>query len=308
MRSNLFTRCSRFLLALIATFALATPGLADTDPQPSDQPADAVKVPADVVKVKEAKPTPVAQPVVASEVEFFEAMNSGDLKVKFIAKNDHEARLILTNQTSKPLKVKLPEAFVGVPVLAQFGGGGGGRGGRGGGGLVAAEAEAEAEEDLVVEVEVATKASAEDLVVAVAEAAVVVVVSSAFQPKKSPRSMYLSSASSMASPILRRVTTTRSALSRALLIAQAVVELLKAFGRGELQHNAAQAATWNLNNDMSWQELGAKLTGTRRQFNRSPYFNRFELQAAVAYSKEAMRRGAKAEKEEANSPGYDVEK
>ncbi len=302
MRSNLFTRCSRFLLALIATFALATPGLADTDPQPSDQPADAVKVPADVVKVKEAKPTPVAQPVVASEVEFFEAMNSGDLKVKFIAKNDHEARLILTNQTSKPLKVKLPEAFVGVPVLAQFGGGGGGRGGRGGGGFggggggcgggggggnqgvgggfgggggrgggggggvfsIPAEK--------------------------VAKINVPVLCLEHGKSDPSSSNNY-------------EIRPVESFVNR-----PAVVELLKAFGRGELQHNAAQAATWNLNNDMSWQELGAKLTGTRRQFNRSPYFNRFELQAAVAYSKEAMRRGAKAEKEEANSPGYDVEK
>ena len=301
MRSNLFTRCSRFLLALIATFALATPGLADTDPQPSDQPADAVKVPADVVKVKEAKPTPVAQPVVASEVEFFEAMNSGDLKVKFIAKNDHEARLILTNQTSKPLKVKLPEAFVGVPVLAQFGGGGGGRGGGGfggggggggfgggggggnqgvgggfgggggrggggGGGVFSIPAEK------------------------VAKINVPVLCLEHGKSDPSSSNNY-------------EIRPVESFVNR-----PAVVELLKAFGRGELQHNAAQAATWNLNNDMSWQELGAKLTGTRRQFNRSPYFNRFELQAAVAYSKEAMRRGAKAEKEEANSPGYDVEK
>jgi hypothetical protein len=69
-----------------------------------------------------------------------------------------------------------------------------------------------------------------------------------------------------------------------------VVHLLKAFGRGELQHAAAQAATWHLNNDMSWPALDAKRKGTRRSFNRPRYFSRNELQAAVAYATEARRR------------------
>ena len=38
----------------------------------------------------------------------------------------------------------------------------------------------------------------------------------------------------------------------------AVVELLKAFGHGDLDHQAAQAAAWHLNNDMSWDELAAQ--------------------------------------------------
>lgn len=71
-----------------------------------------------------------------------------------------------------------------------------------------------------------------------------------------------------------------------------VVELLKAFGRGELNTNAAQAAVWHLNNDLSWQELASKLTGTRRNIVRHPYFSRGELQAALAYSQEARRRVA----------------
>ena len=69
----------------------------------------------------------------------------------------------------------------------------------------------------------------------------------------------------------------------------AVIELLKAFGRGELQHGAAQAATWHLNNDMSWNELASKLQGTRRSLSRPPYFNRAEIQAGAAYAYEAHR-------------------
>ena len=69
----------------------------------------------------------------------------------------------------------------------------------------------------------------------------------------------------------------------------AVIELLKAFGRGQLQHGAAQAATWHLNNDMSWNELAAKLQGTRRSPSRPPYFSREEIHAGIAYASEAHR-------------------
>jgi hypothetical protein len=69
----------------------------------------------------------------------------------------------------------------------------------------------------------------------------------------------------------------------------AVVELLKAFGRGELKHGAAQAAAWHLNNDLSWQQLAAKLQGTKRSFKRPPYFSADEIRTGMAYATEATR-------------------
>lgn len=64
-----------------------------------------------------------AQPGDAT-VELFAAKAAGDLKVKFVPKDDTVGRLIIENQTKRPLNVRLPEAFAGVPVLAQpFGGG-----------------------------------------------------------------------------------------------------------------------------------------------------------------------------------------
>jgi hypothetical protein len=65
----------------------------------------------------------------------FAAMKAGQLDVKFIPKNDTEARVIIKNKTGKPLSVRLPEAFAGVPVVAQRGAGAGGAGGAGGLGL-----------------------------------------------------------------------------------------------------------------------------------------------------------------------------
>lgn len=73
----------------------------------------------------------------AEEVEMFAAMKDGSIEVEFIGKSDKEANVILKNKSGKPLTVRLPEAFAGVPALAQIGGGGGrnlGGGGLGGGG------------------------------------------------------------------------------------------------------------------------------------------------------------------------------
>jgi hypothetical protein len=72
---------------------------------------------------------------------------------------------------------------------------------------------------------------------------------------------------------------------------QAVMELVAAFGRGELQHGAAQAAAWHLNSGVSWEQLASKLNGTERSMYRAPYFSRFEIQAGMAYANEAARRG-----------------
>lgn len=69
----------------------------------------------------------------------------------------------------------------------------------------------------------------------------------------------------------------------------AVVELLKAFGSGKLDHQSVQAAAWHLNNDMSWNELATKLQGTRRSPSRPPYFTRQQIQAGIAYANEAAR-------------------
>ena len=62
----------------------------------------------------------------ASIVELFQAIDQGDIEAKFIAKSSKKARLILKNTSDRPLRLELPEAFAGVPVLAQFGAGGGG--------------------------------------------------------------------------------------------------------------------------------------------------------------------------------------
>jgi len=72
----------------------------------------------------------------AEKVEFFKGMEEGQLETKLVPKDSKGGFLLVTNKSEEPVTVELPEAFVAVPVLKQFGGmGGGGMGGMGGGGM-----------------------------------------------------------------------------------------------------------------------------------------------------------------------------
>jgi hypothetical protein len=221
----------------------------------------------------------------ADTVGLFEAMDDGRVDVTFIAKSDKAARILITNRQKQPVHLQLPEAFVGVPVLAQgFGGGGGGRGGGGGGfgggggGLGGGGGQQSVGGGLgggggglgggglgggggvfSVPPEKTAKINVP-----------VVCLNHGLQNPSSSNKY--------------KIVPAEEHLDR-----PAVVELLKAFGRGELHHASTQAAAWHLNNDISWQQLATKLQGTRRSPRRPPYFSRQEIQAGMAYANEAAR-------------------
>jgi len=67
-------------------------------------------------------------------VEMFHAIEEGQIEVRLIPKDSTKCTIKVENKSDKPLAIEMPEAFVGVPVLGQFGGGLGG-GGLGGGGF-----------------------------------------------------------------------------------------------------------------------------------------------------------------------------
>jgi hypothetical protein len=66
-----------------------------------------------------------ATDVLAAEAE-------GLVEVKFIANDSRSAQVVVTNRGDRPLTLRLPAAFAGVPVLAQMGGGAGAGFGAGG--------------------------------------------------------------------------------------------------------------------------------------------------------------------------------
>jgi hypothetical protein len=231
--------------------------------------------------VADAKPAD--QPAATgAPVEFFQAIDEKLVDVKFIAKSSHEARILIKNNTKQPVNLQMPEAFAGVPILAQFGGGGGrggggfgggnrgggggggqqgvgggGLGGGGGGGLGGGGGgggffSVPPEETAKINVPVVClDHGLRD-------------PNGAAAYKIVPVEDYIGDRPAM-------------------------IELLKAFGQGELNHAAAQAATWHLNSGLTWDELRTKLTGTRRSLSRAPYFSIAELRAGMAYANEASR-------------------
>ena len=64
--------------------------------------------------------------------DLFAAEQAGMVAVKFTPDDSRSAQIAFTNKSGKPLTIRLPAAFAGVPVLAQMGGMGmGGMGGMG---------------------------------------------------------------------------------------------------------------------------------------------------------------------------------
>ncbi len=172
-------------------------------------------------------------------VEMFAAMDSKEIEVKLIPKDDTEARVIIKNNTPKPLNVKLPDAFGARPILAQVGvggGGGGGRGGAGGGnqsmgggmGMMGGGMMGGGMGMMNIAPEQVGQFKVPTVCLE--------------HGKKEPRPQIPYEIVK-----IEEITTD-----------PAVKELLTVFGKKRLSQRATQAAAWHLANGMSWQELAAK--------------------------------------------------
>ena len=82
----------------------------------------AVVLPSTCVRANAADNTKVDE---SEAVELFQAIDEGLVEVKLTPKNSLRSSLEVTNKTDKPIVVDMPTAFAGVPVLAQPGGFGG---------------------------------------------------------------------------------------------------------------------------------------------------------------------------------------
>jgi hypothetical protein len=219
-------------------------------------------------------------------LDLFDAIQKGKVDATFIARNSKQGRIILKNKTKGPISVGIPDAFIGVP-LAQFGGGGMGGGGMGGGGMGGGGMGGGQQS-----------------------------VGGGggggrggggrggggggfrgggggrggfnIQPEKIKR---------IDVPLvcldhgLREPSSSKPYAIRPIenyIKDPAVIEIVAAYANGDLPTGAAQAAVWNLNSGTSWEELAAKLTGTKRQIVREPYFSRDEIRAAMAIVSEAQ--------------------
>ena len=223
---------------------------------------------ADSASVTSASASPSGVP------DLFEAEERQLVSVKYIPNNAKSAQIIVTNRTSRPLTLRLPVAFAGVPVLAQMGGmggmgggnqggfaaggigggaqttGGGGMGGQGmngmgGGGMGMGGGGA-----------------------------------FSIPPERSrtfrvPTVCLEYGKREPSSRMPYKFTRTEAFSSDPKL---AVV--LESLGRGELPQKVAQAAAWHIANGLTWEKLAAEKIDHAGGIPDEPYFSQAELVAA----------------------------
>ena len=236
----------------------------------------------------------------AKEVDLFAAMDAGEIEVKLVPKDSAGGQLIVKNKSDKPLSIRLPDAFAGVPVQAQFGGGGfGGQGGGGfgggqgggnqgfggggggfggGGGGFGGGGGGGGFGNPFMNVPAGKEMKIKFVAVCLEHG----------KNDPSPRVPYT-------------IKPLESCVSN-----PEVIELVKMMGRGEispgLQHTV-QAAAWHLQDGMSWDELSQKIGVKHRDGSKEPYFQTSELQNAMVMTAEVSRRAEEQKKNAPQTPG-----
>jgi len=216
---------------------------------------------------------PAAPPADAQQLDLFEGMRNGDLAVRFVPKDSREARITIENKTEKPLTVKLPQAFAGVPVLAQAAGAGAGAGaGRGnqgvGGGMGMGGG----------------------------MGGMMYIAPEKTESMKVPTVCLEHGKTEPHPTVPYTIVPIESFTDR-----PAVQELCRMLGDGKISQRVAQAAAWYLQNDMSWQQLATKQQ-RRAGGGTSPYFSPAEIRAAMQLATSAVQ-ASQARKPAADSPG-----
>lgn len=230
----------------------------------------------------------------AKTVDLFAGMEAGDIDVVMIQKDATDGTVMIKNKTDKPLTIKMPEAFGGVPILAQRGRGGGGgvggmggMGGRGGGmqgmgggmmggmggmggmGMGGMGGMMNIAPDKVQKIRVTT------------------VCLDHGKDDPNPRVPY--------KPVPLDSLTKNAVVG----------EVIKLMLSGKLDQHSAQAATWHLQNGLSWEELTNKVGIKHIDGSKEPYFTAAHLErafTAVRFATQAAENAAK-EKSESKSPG-----
>jgi hypothetical protein len=206
--------------------------------------------------------------------DLFEAEERQLVSVKYIPNDAKSAQIIVTNRTRRPLTLRLPIAFAGVPVLAQMGGmggmgggnqggfaaggigggpqttGGGGMGGQGmngmgGGGMGMGGGGA---------FSIPPERSRTFRVPTVCLE----------YGKREPSSRM---------PYKLARTETFSSDPKLAIV-------LESLGRGELPQKVAQAAAWHIANGLTWEKLAAEKIDHAGGIPDEPYFSQAELVAA----------------------------
>jgi hypothetical protein len=208
----------------------------------------------------------------AETVEMFSAIEKGQITVKLIPKDSTQSNVRIENKTDKPLNVKLPETFAGVPVLAQRAGGGGGLGGAGGGSRTSGTSSNQSMGGGMGGGGMGGGGMGMFNVAPEKVGQFRVPTVCLEHGKGEPNAQ-----------IPYEIKPLESVANK-----PAVAELCRMLGTGQLNQRAAQAAAWSLNNDMSWQELSAKRI-RHANGTSEPYFSPMEIQTGMKVAAAAVK-------------------
>jgi hypothetical protein len=222
----------------------------------------------------------VGSPLIAAEsvrpgkptknvVELFAAVEADEIEVKVYAKDATGGTITVKNKTDKPLTIKVPEAFAGVPVLGQLccpggmcpggGGGGGGGGNQGfGGGMMGGMGGGMG--GMMGGMGGGMFNVAPEKVTKLKFVAVCL-----DHGLKDPN------------PHVEYKLVPIDSYSKD----PAVTEVIKLLVKGKLDQHSAQAAAWHLQNGLSWKELARKVGAKHLDGSVEPYFNALHLQRAL---------------------------
>ena len=234
--------------------------------------------------------------------DLFEAEAQQLVSLRYIPNNAKSAQIIVTNRTRRPLTLRLPDAFAGIPVLAQMGMGGmGGMGGGNQGGFAAGGIGGGPQ---------TTAGGAGGLggqgMNGMGGGGMGMGGGGAFSiPPERSRTFrvptvcveYGKHEPSSRMPYKLTKAETFSSDPKLAFV-------LESLGRGELSQKVAQAAAWHIANGLTWEKLAAEKIDHAGGIPDEPYFSQAELVMAyrlVAVATEEARRRQPSGQSEASA-------
>jgi hypothetical protein len=223
----------------------------------------------------------------ATTIELFAGIESGEIEVKVIPKDATGGNIMVKNKTDKPLTIKVPEAFAGVPVLAQLCGGGclggGGFGGCGGGGG-------------------GNQGFGGGMMGGMGGGMGGMMGGGMFNvaPEKVTKIKFvavcLDHGLKDPNPHVEYTLVPIESYAKD----PAVTEVVKLLAKGKLDQHSAQAAAWHLQNGLSWKELAQKVGAKHLDGSVEPYFTALHLRRATAAARFAEEQAKTSESSESS--------
>ena len=193
------------------------------------------------------------------------AESAGLVSVKYIPNDSRSAQIVVTNRSDRPLTLRLPDQFAGVPVLAQMGGNGGGQAGFGAGGIGASPQTTGGAGPQNQGRNVGGAQGGGMFSLPPEKTRVVKVTTVCLEhgkPEPSPLRPY-------------KLVELESYSNDPRL-----AELMTSIGKGEVSQKVAQAAAWHIANGLTWEQLAAEKIDHAGGDPDESFFTLAELRAA----------------------------